>query len=102
MTTTQRENPQPFPLKWGQLALMLLVAALAAVFEPTYLLLAGAARGVWCLAGGQILRAITNCTLFVLVYFAIVLASATSSISDAEPERSPAPLPTAVSAPASR
>lgn len=70
MTTTKEPIPT-FALKWGQLGLMLLAAAAAAVFAPIWLIYAGVLRFLWCLVGGQAGRGLASFAAFAAVYLAI-------------------------------
>ncbi len=67
-----KEEPIPtFPLKWGQLGLMLLATAVAAVYAPVWLLYAGLIRFAWCLVGGHAGRGLASFAAFGLVYLAV-------------------------------
>ena len=75
MTTLQKEPIPVTPLKWGQVALMLLAAALCAVFEPVYLVYAGLLRCLWCTVGGHLGRGLLSLLAFVAVYLVVLLGT---------------------------
>ena len=66
------EEPIPTtPLKWGQLAAMLITAAFVAVYAPVWLLYAGAARCLWCLLGGHLGRGFVSLFAFIVAYVGV-------------------------------
>lgn len=75
-------------LEWGQIALLVLLGAVSAVFKPTLLLLAGGLRLVWCMCGGRLGRGFLDLVLFGLLYAVVALAPELSHETQRAPEQS--------------
>ena len=81
----KEETTSTFLLSFGQLGLMLLAAALCAVYEPLWLIYAGILRFAWCAVAGRAGRGLLGFAAFALVYLTILLVTDDSATSSGEP-----------------
>lgn len=88
LPTPMLHHKEPIPttqLKWGQVALMLLAAALCAVYEPIYLVYAGLLRLVWCAVAGHLGRGLLSFCAFGLVYLVVLFGNEDQDPFEDEP-----------------
>ena len=95
--TTHKEPIPTTPLKWGQVSLMLLAAAVCAVYAPIYLVYAGLLRFAWCVVGGQPGRGLASLLTFGLVYLVVIFGMDDPQPFEADPHVTVAPTATSSS-----
>lgn len=78
-------------IQWGHYAALVILSALAAAYQPHYLLYVGLARWAWCILGGRPLRGLGSALIFLLAYLGVTFTAFLESANEPTPAECIAP-----------